>query len=229
MDINDLISGEIILINKDEGWSSFDVVNKIRYAIKKKFSINKIKVGHAGTLDPLATGLLILCTGKMTKKIDTLSILNKKYIGIITLGATTPSYDCETEIDKTYPTNHITDQMILSKANSFIGFNNQKPPIYSAIKKDGKRLYKYARAGEKVEIKARKIEILEFNILKIEIPNIHFEILCSKGTYIRSIAKDFGERVHSGGYLSMLKRTEIGEYTIANASRVEDFIKNYLA
>ena len=126
-------------------------------------------------------------------------------------------------------TNHITDQMILSKANSFIGFNNQKPPIYSAIKKDGKRLYKYARAGEKVEIKARKIEILEFNILKIEIPNIHFEILCSKGTYIRSIAKDFGERVHSGGYLSMLKRTEIGEYTIENASRVEDFIKNYLA
>lgn len=229
MDINDLISGEIILINKDEGWSSFDVVNKIRYAIKKKFSINKIKVGHAGTLDPLATGLLILCTGKMTKKIDTLSILNKKYTGTITLGATTPSYDCETEIDKTYPINHINDEMILKQANSFIGSNNQKPPIYSAIKKDGKRLYKYARAGEKVEIKSRKIQILEFNILAIEMPNIHFEILCSKGTYIRSIAKDFGERVHSGGYLSMLKRTEIGEYTIENASRVEDFIKNYLA
>ena len=182
MDINDLISGEIILINKDEGWSSFDVVNKIRYAIKKKFSINKIKVGHAGTLDPLATGLLILCTGKMTKKIDTLSILNKKYTGTITLGATTPSYDCETEIDKTYPINHINDEMILKQANSFIGSNNQKPPIYSAIKKDGKRLYKYARAGEKVEIKSRKIQILEFNIIAIEIPNIHFEILCSKGT-----------------------------------------------
>tara|TARA_B100000029_G_scaffold43604_1_gene40385 strand:+ start:2805 stop:3494 length:690 start_codon:yes stop_codon:yes gene_type:complete len=228
MDINDLISGKIILINKDEGWSSFDVVNKIRYAIKKKFSINKIKVGHAGTLDPLATGLLILCTGKMTKKIDTLSNLNKKYIGTITLGATTPSYDCETEIDKTYPINHITDQMILKRANNFIGFNNQTPPIYSAIKKDGKRLYKYARAGEKVEIKSRKIEILEFNIIGIEMPYIHFEILCSKGTYIRSIAKDFGEKVNSGGYLSMLKRTEIGKHSVKDAYKVQDFIKNVL-
>jgi len=229
MDINDLISGEIILINKDEGWSSFDVVNKIRYAIKKKFSINKIKVGHAGTLDPLATGLLILCTGKMTKKIDTLSILNKKYTGTITLGATTPSYDCETEIDKTYPINHINDEMILKQANSFIGSNNQKPPIYSAIKKDGKRLYKYARAGEKVEIKSRKIQILEFNILAIEMPNIHFEILCSKGTYIRSIAKDFGKNLNSGGYLSMLKRTEIGKHLVKDAYKVEDFIENVLA
>ena len=228
MDINDLISGEIILINKDEGWSSFDVVNKIRYAIKKKFSINKIKVGHAGTLDPLATGLLILCTGKMTKKIGTLSILNKKYTGTITLGATTPSYDCETEIDKTYPINHINDDMILKQANSFIGSNNQKPPIYSAIKKDGKRLYKYARAGEKVEIKSRKIQILEFNIIAIEIPNIHFEILCSKGTYIRSIANDFGERLNSGGYLSMLKRTEIGKHSVKDAYKVEDFIENVL-
>ena len=165
----------------------------------------------------------------MTKKIDTLSILNKKYTGTITLGATTPSYDCETEIDKTYPINHINDEMILKQANSFIGSNNQKPPIYSAIKKDGKRLYKYARAGEKVEIKARKIEILEFNILKIEIPNIHFEILCSKGTYIRSIANDFGERLNSGGYLSMLKRTEIGEHSVKDAYKVEDFIENVLA
>ena len=228
MNGEDFISGKLILINKEKEWSSFDVVNKIRGAIKKKFSIKKIKVGHAGTLDPLATGLLILCTGKMTKKIDNLSILRKRYLGTITLGATTPSYDCETAINNTYPTSHITEKLIKSNINNFIGVISQKPPIYSAIKKDGKRLYMYARAGEKVEINSRKIEIFDFKIIKIDMPNIDFEISCSKGTYIRSIANDFGENLNSGAYLSNLKRTEIGDFKITNASKVNEFIDKYL-
>lgn len=228
MNGEDFISGKLILIDKEKEWSSFDVVNKIRSAIKKKFSIKKIKVGHAGTLDPLATGLLILCTGKMTKKIDNLSILRKRYLGTITLGATTPSYDCETAINNTYPTSHITEKSIKSNINNFIGVISQKPPIYSAIKKDGKRLYMYARAGEKVEINSRKIEIFDFKIVKINMPNIDFEISCSKGTYIRSIANDFGENLNSGAYLSNLKRTEIGDFKITNASKVDEFIDKYL-
>ena len=228
MNGEDFISGKLILIDKEKEWSSFDVVNKIRSAIKKKFSIKKIKVGHAGTLDPLATGLLILCTGKMTKKIDNLSILRKRYLGTITLGATTPSYDCETDINNTYPTSHITKKLIKSNINNFIGVISQKPPIYSAIKKDGKRLYMYARAGEKVEINSRKIEIFDFKIMKIDMPNIDFEISCSKGTYIRSIANDFGENLNSGAYLSNLKRTEIGDFKITNASKVNEFIDKYL-
>ena len=224
----DLTSGKILLINKDQGWSSFDVVNKIRGAIKKKFSIKKIKVGHAGTLDPLATGLMILCTGKLTKKIDSLITLKKKYEGTITLGATPPSFDCETDIEKSYPINHITEKIILSTAKNFVGKINQTPPIYSAIKKDGKRLYKYARAGEKVEIKSREVKIFNFKITNINIPNIDFKICCSKGTYIRSIANDFGKRVDSGGFLSMLKRTEIGKFKIKNAYRVDDFIEKFL-
>lgn len=228
MNGEDFISGKLILIDKEKEWSSFDVVNKIRSAIKKKFSIKKIKVGHAGTLDPLATGLLILCTGKMTKKIDNLSILRKRYLGTITLGATTPSYDCETAINNTYPTSHITEKLIKSNINNFIGVISQKPPIYSAIKKDGKRLYMYARAGEKVEINSRKIEIFDFKIVKINMPNIDFEISCSKGTYIRSIANDFGENLNSGAYLSNLKRTEIGDFKITNASKVDEFIDEYL-
>ena len=228
MNGEDFISGKLILIDKEKEWSSFDVVNKIRSAIKKKFSIKKIKVGHAGTLDPLATGLLILCTGKMTKKIGNLSILRKRYLGTITLGATTPSYDCETDINNTYPTSHITEKLIKSNINNFIGVISQKPPIYSAIKKDGKRLYMYARAGEKVEINSRKIEIFDFKIMKIDMPNIDFEISCSKGTYIRSIANDFGENLNSGAYLSNLKRTEIGDFKITNASKVNEFIDKYL-
>lgn len=228
MNGEDFISGKLILIDKEKEWSSFDVVNKIRSAIKKKFSIKKIKVGHAGTLDPLATGLLVLCTGKMTKKIDNLSILRKRYLGTITLGATTPSYDCETDINNTYPTSHITEKLIKSNINNFIGVISQKPPIYSAIKKDGKRLYMYARAGEKVEINSRKIEIFDFKIIKIDMPNIDFEISCSKGTYIRSIANDFGENLNSGAYLSNLKRTEIGDFKITNASKVNEFIDKYL-
>ena len=228
MNGEDFISGKLILIDKEKEWSSFDVVNKIRSAIKKKFSIKKIKVGHAGTLDPLATGLLVLCTGKMTKKIDNLSILRKRYLGTITLGATTPSYDCETAINNTYPTSHITEKLIKSNINNFIGVISQKPPIYSAIKKDGRRLYMYARAGEKVEINSRKIEIFDFKIMKIDMPNIDFEISCSKGTYIRSIANDFGENLNSGAYLSNLKRTEIGDFKITNASKVNEFIDKYL-
>ena len=169
-----------------------------------------------------------MCTGKLTKKIDGISGLKKTYEGTITLGATTPSFDCETDIDKTYPTNHITKELILATVKTFLGTINQKPPIYSAIKKDGKRLYKYARAGEIVEIKSREIEIFEFSITNINIPDIDFKICCSKGTYIRSIANDFGKRINSGGYLSMLKRTEIGEFKINNAYRVDDFIEKNL-
>ena len=162
------------------------------------------------------------------KKIDNLSILRKRYLGTITLGATTPSYDCETDIDNTYSTSHITEKLVKSNVNNFIGVISQKPPIYSAIKKDGKRLYMYARAGEKVEINSRKIEIFDFKIIKIDMPNIDFEISCSKGTYIRSIANDFGENLNSGAYLSNLKRTEIGDFKITNASKVNEFIDKYL-
>ena len=228
MNGEDFISGKLILIDKEKKWSSFDVVNKIRSSIKKKFSIKKIKVGHAGTLDPLATGLLILCTGKMTKNIDKLNILRKRYLGTITLGATTPSYDCETDINNTYPTSHITEKLIKSNINNFIGVVSQKPPIYSAIKKDGKRLYMYARAGEKIEIDSRKIEIFDFEIVKINMPNIDFEILCSKGTYIRSIANDFGKNLNCGAYLSNLKRTQIGDFKINDAYKVDEFIDKYL-
>ena len=216
--------GKILLIDKPLTWSSFQAVNKIKYALKRKYNLPKsFKIGHAGTLDPLATGLLIICTGKFTKKIPELQGMIKEYTGTITLGATTPSYDLETQVDKTYPTEHITEDLIRATTQQFIGEIDQKPPVFSALKKDGKRLYEHARAGEEVEILARKITIHEFEITKINFPQVEFRVVCSKGTYIRSLAYDFGLAMNSGGYLSKLRRTKIGEFSVEGAVAADVF------
>ena len=224
MTLEEFKNGTIILIDKPLKWTSFQVVNKIRWAIKKKYRIKKIKVGHAGTLDPLATGLLILCTGKFTKKIDSLQAEKKEYTGTFTIGATTPSYDLETEINQRFELNDITKKRIEETAKQFIGEKNQTPPLYSAIKKDGVRLYELARKGETTKIKSRKITIFEFEITKINIPFIDFRIVCSKGTYIRSVANDFGKALGNGAYLSSLRRTKSGSFTIDKAILPEEFI-----
>jgi tRNA pseudouridine55 synthase len=222
---DDFLKGRLILINKPINWTSFQVVKKIRFLIKKRYKLKKIKVGHAGTLDPLATGLLILCTGKLTKKIADIQAENKKYRGTITLGGSTPSYDLETEINTNYQTSHITENLIFNASNSFIGEINQKPPIFSALKKNGERMYEKARRGEKVVIKSRKVKIHEFNITSINNLTVNFEITCSKGTYIRSIANDFGVKLNTGGYLSSLKRISIGDYNLSESTTIEDFEK----
>lgn len=226
MTAEDFKNGQVILIDKPLNWTSFQVVNKLRWHIKKRFSIKKIKVGHAGTLDPLATGLLIICAGKETKNINEYQGLIKEYTGTITLGATTPSYDLETEVDETYPTDHITSALIKETTKQFIGEIDQKPPIFSAIKKDGKRLYELARKGETTEIKSRKVTISEFEIKKIDFPKVDFRVVCTKGTYIRSLANDFGKALNSGGHLSALRRTKIGEYSVENAHNIESFIES---
>ena len=219
-------TGEIILIDKELKWTSFDVVSKLRNSIKKKLDIKKIKVGHAGTLDPLATGLLIICTGKMTKNIENFSKLNKTYTGKITLGSTTPSYDLETKPNVHYPIEHIDEDMIINTAKKFEGKIFQKPPIFSAVKKDGVRLYKLARKGMNVNIKKREIIINNFTINSINLPEIEFTVTCSKGTYIRSLANDFGKELNSGAHLSELRRTSIGDYLIEDSFKIMDFIRN---
>ncbi|QCX02228.1 tRNA pseudouridine(55) synthase TruB [Aggregatimonas sangjinii] len=213
----DFLNGQLLLIDKPSGWSSFQAVNKLKWAIRKKFDLKKIKIGHAGTLDPLATGLLLICTGKFTKKIDTLQGQVKEYIGTITLGATTPSYDLETEINRAFSTDHLTEEMIRNAVQTFIGEIEQRPPIFSALKKDGKRLYEYAREGKKVDIKTRRVTIFEFEITSVEMPKVDFRVTCSKGTYIRSLANDFGVVLKCGGHLSSLRRTKIGDYNVNNA------------
>lgn len=222
----DYLAGQVLLIDKPLQWTSFQVVNKLRWEIRQAFGIKKIKVGHAGTLDPLATGLLVICTGKMTKQIDAFQGQIKEYTGTIVLGSTTPSYDLETKIDKTFETSHISEDLIHQTTTKFIGEIDQYPPIFSALKKEGKRLYEYARAGETVDIKSRKITIQEFEITKIDGLNIDFRVVCSKGTYIRSLANDFGKALHSGGHLSVLRRTKIGEFDVKNGLSIDDFIKN---
>lgn len=240
------LNGQIILIDKPLKWTSFDVVKKIHYQLRKELDIKKIKVGHAGTLDPLATGLLIVCTGKSTKKIDEIQAQTKEYTGIITIGATTPSFDLEKEVDVEFPIDHITEIMIKEIAKSFIGEQQQTAPIHSAKKIDGKRAYEYARSGEEVEIKSNLVSIKSFDILRISnninelkdviiidenykndrinlAPNyekglhVKFRITCSKGTYIRSIARDFGIKLNSGAHLSELRRTKIGDFDVVNA------------
>tara|TARA_R110000868_G_scaffold33092_11_gene120566 strand:- start:4017 stop:4712 length:696 start_codon:yes stop_codon:yes gene_type:complete len=222
----DYLAGQVLLIDKPLHWTSFQVVNKLRYEIKKAFNLKKIKVGHAGTLDPLATGLLVLCTGKMTKQIDTFQGQIKEYTGTLVLGSTTPSFDLETEINETFPTSHISEELIKQTTKQFIGTNEQIPPVFSALKKDGKRLYEFARAGEDVEIKVRTVNISEFEIIKIKGLNIDFKVVCSKGTYIRSLVNDFGNALQSGAHVSALKRTKIGDFNVSNAETVEAFIKN---
>lgn len=218
-------NGQVLLIDKPLEWTSFQVVNKLRWHIKQRFNLKKIKVGHAGTLDPLATGLLILCTGNETKNIDSYQAQIKEYTGIFTVGATTPSYDLETTIDKTYQISHINQSLIEETAKQFIGVIQQKPPIFSAIKHEGKRLYDLARKGESAEIKSREITIFGFEITKVEMPNLHFRVVCSKGTYIRSLAFDFGKALNSGAHLTALRRTKIGEFSVENAFSVDSFIE----
>ena len=202
-------------------------MSKIKWLIKKRFSVKKIKVGHAGTLDPLATGLLIICTGKFTKRIDDFQAQKKEYTGTITVGATTPSYDMETEVNEKFPIDHITEQLVLDTAKTFLGDQDQFPPIFSALKKEGKRLYEMARAGQEVEVEARKINIEEFEITRVELPEIDFRVVVSKGTYIRSLAFDFGKRIDSGGYLSALRRTKIGDFNVDDAISPEEFEKRF--
>lgn len=220
----DYLSGQVLLIDKPLHWTSFQVVNKLRWEIRQAFNIKKIKVGHAGTLDPLATGLLVICTGKMTKQIDTFQGQIKEYTGTIVLGSTTPSFDLETEINETFTTHHITTELIHKTTEQFIGNIQQFPPVFSALKKDGKRLYEYARAGEDVEIKPRTVSIEEFEITNIDCLNIDFRVVCSKGTYIRSLANDFGKALNSGAHLSALRRTKIGAFHVKNATTIENFI-----
>lgn len=222
--LDEILKGKILLINKPKNWTSFDVVKKIKSTIKQKHNISKIKIGHAGTLDPLATGLLIICTGKFTKKIAEIQEQKKTYIGELILGKTTPSYDLETEFDAYFPTHHITKEMLIAASKSFIGKIDQIPPIYSALKVKGERLYEKARRGEKIKISSRKVEISSFILTDISLPKIQFKIVCSKGTYIRSIAYDFGKKVDSGAYLSSLTRTTIGEHMLSNSIEIDDIL-----
>jgi tRNA pseudouridine55 synthase len=221
----EFLSGQILLINKPLGWTSFDLVKKVKNLIRAKYNLKKIKVGHAGTLDPLATGLLIVCTGKFTKRISEMQEQAKVYTGEITLGGTTPSYDLETEVDAQYETSHITKVLIQNTTLCFTGEIDQKPPIFSALKRDGERLYEKARRGESIVIEARKVSVHSFEITAIEMPKISFEIVCSKGTYIRSIAHDFGAALYSGAYLSKLCRTTIGDYKLQDALDIISFEK----
>jgi tRNA pseudouridine55 synthase len=213
----DFVKGEVLLVDKELTWTSFDVVKSLRGSLQKVLNLRRFKVGHAGTLDPLATGLLLVCTGKATKTIDQLQAQDKVYTGSIRLGATTPSFDRETEEDQQFAADHITPALIEAAAKSFEGEIDQTPPIFSAIKVDGKRAYQYAREDKEVEMKSRKITIHQFKITKIEFPEVYFEIKCSKGTYIRSLARDLGLALNSGGYLTSLRRTHIGDYCVDDA------------
>lgn len=216
--------GELLLIDKPLDWTSFDAVNKIRWTISRNTGIKKIKVGHAGTLDPLATGLLIICTGKFTKRISELQLMDKEYTGTFFLGATTPSFDRETQPDLEFPTSHISNDLIEKAIKGLTGDIQQIPPSYSAIKVDGKRSYRMARKNDPVELKARDVHIAEFEIKKVNLPEVEFRVVCSKGTYIRSLARDFGEAVDSGAHLSALRRTRIGNFSVNDAMTIEEFI-----
>jgi tRNA pseudouridine55 synthase len=221
----DYENGQILLLNKPLTWTSFDVVKKVRNILRIK------KIGHAGTLDPLAEGLLILCTGKFTKKIEEIQAQEKEYTGHFTLGQTTPSFDLETEVDATKDISYLAKDMILAAASSFEGIIQQTPPLYSAVKINGERAYTLARRGDNAEIKAKQIEIKSFEITGVELPLVSFRVICSKGTYIRSLARDFGEKLGCGAHLSKLVRTRIGSYELNNALTVEDILqlrKNYL-
>lgn len=218
--IDDFTEGQLLLVNKPYNWTSFDVVGKLRNAFKPL----KLKVGHAGTLDPLATGLLIICTGKMTKQIDTFQAQEKEYTGTMILGATTPSYDMETDADQQFDISQVTDQQIRAACAQFTGDIQQYPPAHSAIKIDGERLYEKARRGEEVELRLRNVTISEFEITGITLPEINFRVVCSKGTYIRSLVNDFGKALNNGAYLSKLRRTRSGDYKIEDASEVMELV-----
>ncbi|MBL4863073.1 MAG: tRNA pseudouridine(55) synthase TruB [Crocinitomicaceae bacterium] len=227
--ILEFAAGSTILVDKPLNWTSFDVVNKIRWHLKQKLGVKKIKVGHAGTLDPLATGLLVICIGEHTKQINDLMVGDKTYTGKILLGKTTPSYDLESEFDNTFPVDHITEPTLEEVRLNFLGEQDQVPPIFSAKQVNGKRAYDLARAGLEVKLKANRIQIFDFKIDSSQFPEIAFELTCSKGTYIRSIAHDFGKKLDSGGTLIELRRIRSGEQTIEKSKTVEewiDFIRN---
>lgn len=224
MDCN-FIDGKILLLNKPYVWTSFDLVRKVKFLLQNKLKLKKLKVGHAGTLDPLASGLLIVCTGKFTKKIDLIQAQPKEYIATIKLGATTPSFDLETEIDQEFPFEHIDESMIFEKLKNFIGEQDQIPPIFSAKRVDGKRAYEYARSGEELIMKPSHITIYDMEMLEYNAPILKIRVACSKGTYIRSLARDIGLALNSGGHLTNLVRTKIGDYSYENAMSIDDFEK----
>lgn len=221
----DFVSGEIIGIDKPLGWTSFDAVKRLRGVILRRLGVRKFKVGHAGTLDPLATGVLIVCTGRATRRIEELQSGVKEYVATIRLGATTPSYDLETEIDETYPTEHITETLVRDTLPRFQGTIMQVPPVFSAVKVDGKRAYKLARKGRDVELKAKELVIQEIELLRYDLPEIEIRVVCSKGTYIRALARDIGEALHSGGHLTALRRTRVGDIGISDCMNVEDAVE----
>lgn len=222
-----ILEGQVLLVDKPLTWSSFQAVNKLKYVLKKAFGLKKFKIGHAGTLDPLATGLLIICTGKFTKRIQEIQAQPKEYTGTFFIGATTPSYDLETEIDARFPIDHLSEEIVQKTTEEFLGEIDQKPPVFSAIKKDGKRLYEHARAGEEVEIASRKTTIYEFELTRIGLPEVDFRVKCSKGTYIRSLAFDFGKALGSGAHLTALRRTKIGDYSVDLAKTPEAFEEEF--
>lgn len=227
MNAEDYLNGQILLVDKPLHWSSFQTVNKLKYLLINKVGLpKKFKIGHAGTLDPLASGLLLICTGKFTKRITELQGQVKEYTGTFYIGATTPSYDLETEVDATFDISHIDEALIHETTKQFLGEIDQKPPLFSAIKKEGVRLYEHARAGETVEIASRKTTIHEFEITRISLPEIDFRVVCSKGTYIRSLAYDFGKAMNSGSHLTALRRTKIGDYSVENAIEINAFEKS---
>jgi tRNA pseudouridine55 synthase len=219
----DFLAGEIIPIYKPYTWTSFQIVNKIRYHLSRKYGVKRFKVGHAGTLDPLATGVLLLCTGKATKRIEELQAQTKEYEAEITLGATTPSFDMEHPVDATYPYEHITREMVEETLGKFTGEIAQRPPLFSACKVDGKRAYDLARKGSDMELAPKQIRIDSIELLAFELPRIRIRVVCGKGTYIRSLARDIGEALGSGGYLTALARTRIGEYKLTDCIIPETF------
>ena len=221
----DFISGEIIAIDKPLGWTSFDAVKRLRGAIQKRLRVKKFKVGHAGTLDPLATGVLIVCTGRATRKIEELQSGEKEYVATIELGATTPSFDLETEIDAHYPTDHITEEMAKEALNGFVGNIMQVPPVFSAVKVEGKRAYKYARHGKELELKAKPITIKEIEFLGLQGNLLKFRVVCGKGTYIRSLARDLGQALKSGAHLKELRRTRVGDITVEDCLKIEEAVE----
>lgn len=218
----DFIAGEVLFFNKPLTWTSFDLVNKFRYKLSRKLKVKKIKVGHAGTLDPLATGVMIVCTGKATKRIDEFQFQTKEYIATLKLGETTPSFDLEKEVDAVYPTEHITRELVEEVLKQFIGTIEQVPPVFSACKIEGKRAYELARNGEEVPLKAKTLVIDEIELLACELPVVKIRVVCSKGTYIRALARDIGVALHSGAHLIALERTRVGNVTLDQCMNPED-------
>lgn len=225
----DFLGGEVLLFDKDLNWTSFDLVQRVRNALCRKMGIKKMKVGHAGTLDPLATGLMILCTGKATKQIESFQLEEKEYVATIKLGATTPSFDMETEEDSTADISHVTSELIKKSLKSFVGEINQIPPVFSAVKVQGKRAFEYARNGEELKLQPKKIVIHKINIESIELPYIKIRVVCSKGTYIRALARDIGKEMTCGAYLTDLRRTRIGNFNVDSAFSVHYFLENLMA